>query len=120
MPYIRLTLTAPPPERVVEVRQCYEDILAHVATFPGYVTGWVVTSGQESTEVGRLTVWDSAEAAHHAAIDHHSLALHAEVQRAAGGQVWDRSFVTDASSADELDPLLAVQTVEAWYRRPPL
>ena len=95
MSYIRLTLATPPPDRLAEVRQCYEELVAYVATLPGFVTGWVVTSGYGDREVGRLTVWQSEAAAHRAANDPHAMALHAQLRFAVAGQLWDRSFDTE-------------------------
>ena len=127
MSYIRLTLATPPPERLAQVRQCYEELVAYVATLPGFVTGWVVASGYGDREVGRLTVWQSEAAAHRAANDPHAMALHAQLQFAASGQLWDRSFNTTEGSPippsapeHELDPAAVVRIVEALYQqRPP-
>lgn len=122
MSYIRLTLATPPPERMAEVRRQYEEIVAYVSTFPGYVSGWVVAPGHGEDEVGRLTIWQSEAAANHAATDPHAMALHSQVQFAARGNVWDRSFDTDTSRApdianeDELDHEAAVRAAEALYR----
>ena len=123
MAYIRLTLATPPPERLDEVRQHYEALVAYVSTLPGFVTGWVVVPGHGGGEVGRLTVWESEAAAHQAATDPHALALHARVQFAAAGRLWDRSFDTDDATAmdlkptgpHDLDPVAAVRAADAWY-----
>ena len=110
MSYIRLTLATPLPGRVAEVRQQYEVLVAHVSTLPGFVTGWVVAPGYGGNEVGRLTVWETEAAANRAANDAHAMALHAQVQFAVFGNLWDRSFDTDrpqtpdAAREQELDP----------------
>ena len=125
MSYIRLTLTRPPPGRLAEVRQHYERIVAHVATLPGFVTGWVVVPGHADGEVGRLTVWETAAAANRAANDPHAMALHAQVQFAVSSTLnseWDRSFETAGSvspteAGDELDPAALAQSVDAFFAR---
>ena len=123
MSYIRLTVATPPPERLAEVRQRYEEIVTYVATLPGFVTGWVVAPGHGDREVGRLTVWQTEAAANRAANDPHTMALHAQIQFAVSGNLWDRSFDTDAPWASattdehELDAGAAVRAVEALYKR---
>ena len=121
--YIRLSLAAPPPDRLVEVRQYYEELVAYAAALPGFVMGWVVVPGFGDGEVGRLTVWETEAAANRAANDLHMMALHAQVQFAASGHLWDRSFDTDrlttaaSAGAGELDPAEVVRAVEALYQR---
>ena len=123
MSYIRLTLATPPPDRLAEVRQCYEELVAYVATLPGFVTGWVVTSGYGDREVGRLTVWQSEAAAHRAANDPHAMALHAQLRVAVAGQLWDRSVhmsgapIAVAVHGRGLDRAAVVRTVEACYQQ---
>jgi quinol monooxygenase YgiN len=92
MPYIRLTLVHPRPERRAEVRRHYEELIAYVRTLPGCLAGYVIEPHDESGEVGRISIWESAEAAHHAANDPHALALHAELHFDVQGSLWDRSF----------------------------
>jgi quinol monooxygenase YgiN len=92
MPYIRLTLARPRPERMQEVRRHYEDLVAHLATLPGFITGWVVEPEPSAGEIGRLSVWETPEDAHRAANDPHAMALHAELEFDLGGNLWDRSF----------------------------
>ena len=120
MAFIRLTLVTPPPDRFAAVQQCYAEIVSYAASLPGFITGWVVVPGQDTGDVGRLTVWQTAAAAHHAATDSHLLALHAQAQFAAGGNSWDCSFATvasgagaDQSPAPALDPVAAVQAAQA-------
>ena len=120
MSYIRLTLASPPPDRRAVVHQCSTDIVASAATLPGFVLGWVVVPSQGVDDVGRLTVWQTAAAAHHAANGPHLLALHAQAHVAAAGKVWDRSFGTAIdgdgaarTAAPELDPAAAVRAVDA-------
>jgi heme-degrading monooxygenase HmoA len=94
MPFIRLTMATPRPERRAEVRQHYEELVAYVARFPGFLGGWVLepSEGTAVGEVGRLTLWETEADAHHAANDPHALSLHAELHFDVVGQLWDRSF----------------------------
>jgi quinol monooxygenase YgiN len=97
MPYIRLTLARPRPERRAEVRQHYEELVAYVRSLPGCIGGYVLEAKDESSEIGRMSVWEDAEAAHRAANDPHAMALHAELHFDVQGSLWDRSF--DATEA---------------------
>ena len=92
MPYIRVTLAKPRPERVAEVRRHYEEIVRHTSTLPGFISGWVLLPHDTSGEVGRMTMWQSQADANNAANDAHTLSLHAEVQFDVFGDMWDRSF----------------------------
>lgn len=108
MPYIRLTLVRPRPERMEEVRRHYEELVAHVAKLPGFVAGWVVVPHDDSGEIGRMTMWSSQEEANRAANDPHALSLHAELEFDVFGNLWDRSFdgyaPANAASAADLTP----------------
>ncbi len=92
MPYVRLTLAKPRPERVAEVRRHYEELVGYLSTLPGFVAGWVVVPHDDSGEVGRLSMWESQEAANHAANDPRAMSLHAELEFDVFGNMWDRSF----------------------------
>lgn len=92
MPFVRLTLATPRPERVAEVRRHYEDLVAYLRDKPGFVDGWVVVGSADTGDVGRMTLWESEEAANHAANDPHAMSLHSELQFDTFGQLWDRSF----------------------------
>jgi quinol monooxygenase YgiN len=92
MPYMRLTLAQPRPERRAEVLKHYEELVAYVLTLPGCIGGYVLESKDQSGEVGRISIWESADAAHQAAHDPHTMALHAELHFDVQGSLWDRSF----------------------------
>jgi quinol monooxygenase YgiN len=92
MPYIRLTLAHPRPERRDEVTQHYQELVAYVTSLPGCLGGYVIQAHDQSGEVGRISIWESADAAHRAANDPHALSLHAELHFDVQGSLWDRSF----------------------------
>lgn len=94
MPYLRLTLAQPRPERRDEVRQHYQELVAHVKTLPGCIDAYVLEAHDQSGEVGRISIWENAEAAHRAANDPHAMSLHAELHFDVQGSLWDRSFQT--------------------------
>lgn len=96
MAYMRLTLAHPQPARREEVKQHYEELVAYVLTLPGCLGGYVLDSRDQSGEVGRLSIWENAEAAHHAANDPHAMSLHAELHFDVQGALWDRSFEVTA------------------------
>lgn len=92
MPYMRLTMAHPRPERRAEVLRHYEELVAYVLTLPGCLAGYVLEANDQSGEVGRISLWENADAAHHAANDPHAMALHAELHFDVQGSLWDRSF----------------------------
>ena len=92
MPFLRLTVATPRPERRAEVFRHFEELVAHVTRLPGCLGGWVVLASDDSGEVGRLTLWETEAHAHQAANDPHALALHAELLFDVMGNLWDRSF----------------------------
>jgi quinol monooxygenase YgiN len=92
MPYLRLTMAHPRPERRAEVLEHYEELVAHVLTLPGCLAGYVLEAQDQSGEVGRMSLWEDADAAHRAANDPHAMALHAELHFDVQGSLWDRSF----------------------------
>jgi quinol monooxygenase YgiN len=92
MPYVRLTLNQPRPEVRAEVVRHYRELVNYVKTLPGCLDAFVLESHDETAEVGRLSMWESEEAANHAANDPHAMSLHAELLFDSQGQVWDRSF----------------------------
>ena len=124
MAYVRLSLATSPPDRRAEVRQYYQELVAYASSLPGFVTGWVV-AGSGDAEIGRLAVWETESAAHRAANDPHLMALHAQVQFAVSGNLWDRSFETDPSQTDgatgarDMDPAAVLRAVEAMFQQRP-
>jgi quinol monooxygenase YgiN len=94
MPYIRLTMAKPRPERRTEVQAHYEELVRHVKTLPGCIDAYTLLPQDDSGEVGRISVWENAEVAHQAANDPHAMALHAELHFDTQGSLWDRSFAT--------------------------
>ena len=92
MAYIRLTLASPRPERRAEVREHYEELVRYVKSLPGCLGGYVIEAHDESGDVGRISIWESADAANRAANDPHAMSLHAELHFDVQGSLWDRSF----------------------------
>lgn len=94
MAYVRLTLARPRPELRAEVEHHYRDLVAYVRTLPGCLLAHVLITEDSGDEVGRISIWESADAADHAANNPHSLALHAELHFDLQGVYWDRSLNT--------------------------
>ena len=61
-------------------------------SLPGCLGGYVIEAHKESRDIGRISIWESAEAAHRAANDPHAMSLHAELHLDVQGSLWDRSF----------------------------
>lgn len=92
MPYIRLTIANPRAERRAEVKRHYEELVAYVLTLPGCLGGYVLEAHDETAGVGRISIWESNDAANVAANDPHAMSLHAELHFDVEGSLWDRSF----------------------------
>ena len=92
MAYIRLTLARPRPDVREEVRRHYDDLVRHVLTLPGCLAAYVIEAHDESGEIGRISIWESTDAANRAANDPHAMSLHAELHFDVQGSLSDRSF----------------------------
>lgn len=92
MPYIRLSLAKPRPERMQEVRKHYEELVSYVAKMEGCLAAWVMVPHDDSGEIGRMSMWATQADANRAANDPHTMALHSELEFDTSGGVWDRSF----------------------------
>src|SRR5829696_9173304 len=104
MPYMRLTMAHPRPDRRAEVLAHYEELVAYVLTLPGCLAGYVLEAKDQSGEVGRISLWEDADAAHHAANDPHAMALHAELHFDVPGALWNRSFTVQELQAATRPP----------------
>jgi quinol monooxygenase YgiN len=79
MPFVRISVAQPRPEARDEVRRYYQDLIESTSRLPGFVTGYVLESSGNAGDVGRVTVWESQEAANHAANDPHVMSIHARL-----------------------------------------
>ena len=102
MAYVRLTLMQPKAGHEAEVARILDDLVAFYKKQRGYIRGYKLRS-LDSGELGRFTVWESGEAADHAASAQHVLALRSELLLL----VEEESHVERAFEAAEPPGLLA-------------
>jgi hypothetical protein len=74
MYFVRVSLLVPTAANAKEISTVQKDLMACFAAKEGFVDGYYLEAADESGVVGRITVWDSAEHAAHAANDDHVLA----------------------------------------------
>jgi quinol monooxygenase YgiN len=92
--YIRVSLMMPEKGRRAEVRQLNQELAAFYRTQEGCRDSFVISAADNSGELGRLSVWDSEEAAERAANDQHSMSLRSELHLAIQPGHSERSFLT--------------------------
>jgi len=69
--FVRLSLSKPRPQSREQALSIEDHLLSHFVALPGFVDGYRL---EGSEYVGRVTVWESPEAADHAANDSHTMA----------------------------------------------
>lgn len=94
MSYIRISQMMPRQGREAEVRRLNEEISAFNRAQKGCRYSSAITATDESGELGRVTVWDSKEAAERAASHQHSLSLRSQLHLAIHEGHAERSFFT--------------------------
>ncbi|OFW65093.1 MAG: hypothetical protein A2Y74_08795 [Actinobacteria bacterium RBG_13_63_9] len=75
MPYIRISLMTPAEGRDEELRRLNEELSSFYQTRNGCLQSFVITAADGSGELGRISIWESEEAAEHAANHEHSMSL---------------------------------------------
>jgi quinol monooxygenase YgiN len=82
MPYVRISYMRPKSGQEQQVGEILARLSAFYASEPGYVLGYQLHPHEgDSTRVGRLGVWESAEHAVHAAQTDRAMALRSELLR---------------------------------------
>jgi hypothetical protein len=77
--YVRLSLAEPKEGKEAQVARIEDDLMAYFAKQPGYVNGYQIIGGDSDGRIGRLTLWESDQAADHAAQTAHVLAQRSEL-----------------------------------------
>lgn len=81
MRYVRISLVTPRADSVREVATIVDDLISFYSKQRGFVTGYKLLSVEpEHRQIGRVTVWESAEDADAAAQADHVLARRSELQ----------------------------------------
>ncbi len=79
MYYLRLSLARPLEGRDEEVRRLEEDLLSYYAAQEGFLSGYRLTAREGHREVGRITLWESEEAAERAAATERVMVLRSKL-----------------------------------------
>jgi len=74
MCFARVSLLLPTAAHAEEISRIQKDLVSYFAAKEGFVDGYYLEAADESGVVGRITVWESAEHAAHAANDDHVMA----------------------------------------------
>jgi heme-degrading monooxygenase HmoA len=92
MPYARISLMKPNPGEEEEAERLNREIMQHSSEQSGYIAGYVLKAQDDTTEICRITLWespgDSDRAANSTSIMSLRAQLHLKVQEGHA----DRSF----------------------------
>jgi quinol monooxygenase YgiN len=92
--YIRISLMMPEKGKRDEVRRLNQEISAFNRGLEGCRDSFVISAADNSGELGRVSVWESKEAAEGAANDQHHMSLRSELHLAIQPGHSERSFFT--------------------------
>ncbi len=95
MPYVRVSLMQPLPGREQEVEELNRELISFYREQPGCVSCQFIRAVDDSSEVGRLTQWESEAAADAAATTDRSMQLRSRLHLAVHEGHVDRSFRTE-------------------------
>ena len=101
MPYIRLSVMKPVPGTDEKVAGILDELLAYFAKQPGYITGYRIVEPIEGGEVGRITIWDSAEMADQAASADHVMAIRSQLHLIIEAGHQERGFAVPTMSTPQ-------------------
>lgn len=92
MYYLRLSLARPMEGRDDEAQRLEADLVSHFSTQEGFVAGYRLTARDGGREIGRITIWESEEAADRAATTQHVMALRSELLALAEAERVEMAF----------------------------
>lgn len=92
--YIRISLMSPQKGKRDEVRRLNQEISAFNRTQDGCRDSFAISAADNSGELGRLSIWDSKEAAEGVARHQHHMSLRSELHLAVQPGHAERSFFT--------------------------
>lgn len=79
MYYLRLSLARPMEGRGEEARRLEEELLSYLSAQEGFVSGYRLTARNGGREVGRISIWETKEAAERAATTQRVMALRSKL-----------------------------------------
>ncbi|MCL6645619.1 MAG: antibiotic biosynthesis monooxygenase [Dehalococcoidia bacterium] len=94
MPYIRLSIMKPRRGEEARVEELLRKLDQAVAAAPGCQVTYLMRPHDDSGEIARLAIYDSEEAAEHAANDTHIMALRSEIHLCVEPGHIERAFFT--------------------------
>ena len=94
MRYVRISLMKPLSGRQSEARRLNERLAALYASLEGCLESHALTAADGSADLGRVSLWESAEAADRAANHEDSLALRSRLHLLVKKGHTERSFHT--------------------------
>jgi hypothetical protein len=92
MPYIRFGLQKPRPGQFEAVKGLQERVVKSLLVTPGCREAWLLLPDDESGEIGRLSIWDSEDAADDAAMRDETMALRSQIGILVDGPGTERGF----------------------------
>ena len=94
--YVRLSLHKPRPGQFDAVKELQEGVLEALKASKGCRQAHLLRPLDDSGEIGRLSLWDSEEAAEEAAQGQHTMALRSQIGLLVEGVGTERAFETQA------------------------
>ena len=95
MQYIRVSIMKPKDGRGPEVAEINEQLAAFYRQQEGCLQGYSMRAADGSGEMGRLSIWESDEAAEQAATTEHSLSLRSRLHLLVQTGHEQRSFLAE-------------------------
>jgi hypothetical protein len=77
--YIRLSLMKAKPGRESDVAAITDRLVAFYRQQPGFITGYALRAADGTGDSGRVTIWESEEAADQVAQSNHNMSLRADL-----------------------------------------
>ena len=81
MSYIRISAMKPKPDQAARVDEILDELVTIYSRQPGFIAGYRLRPHDGSVRVGRIGIWETEEAAEHAATQPHGFALRSELNR---------------------------------------
>jgi hypothetical protein len=79
VPYVRIALMQPLPERARDVREMQEELLRFDKILQGFLGGYLLDTSDGTNRIGRLVLWETKEDADRAAQHPHTLKLRSDL-----------------------------------------
>ncbi len=95
MPYVRISLMKPLAGREAEVETLNQELVAMYSREEGCLLSHFMRATDGSSEVGRVSLWESEAAADRAATTHRSMSLRSRLHLLVRRGHQDRSFRAD-------------------------